>query len=42
MDGLCVDCGATTNIEIHHVKKLSNLNKKGNNISRIIATLGRK
>jgi len=42
IDGPCVGCGATNNIEIHHVKKLANLNKKGASISRIMATLGRK
>lgn len=42
MEGPCVGCGAVTNIEIHHVKKLADLNRQGTNISKIMATLGRK
>lgn len=42
IEGPCVGCGATSNIEIHHVNKLANLDKNKTSISRIMATLGRK
>jgi hypothetical protein len=42
MQGPCVGCGRTNNIEIHHVKKLSKTVKDGNPIHRIMSTLGRK
>jgi len=42
MQGPCVGCGATSNIEIHHVKKLSKTVKAKNPIHRIMSILGRK
>ena len=42
LEGTCVGCGATTNIEIHHVKKLANIKRDKGGIQRIMATLGRK
>lgn len=42
MQGPCVGCGATNNLEIHHVKKLSNTIKTKTPIHRIMSKLGRK
>jgi len=42
MQGPCVGCGATNNLEIHHVKKLSKTIKAKNPIHRIMSKLGRK
>lgn len=42
MQGPCVCCGCTTNLQIHHVKKLSGLGKSKSSIPTIMATLGRK
>jgi group II intron reverse transcriptase/maturase len=42
MQGPCVCCGSTANLQVHHVKKLSRLNKSKPGISTIMATLGRK
>ena len=42
MQGPCVCCGTTENIQIHHVKKLSRLDKSKSRLSMITATLGRK
>jgi len=42
MQGPCVGCGETNNIEIHHVKKLSKTVKAKNPIHIIMSTLGRK
>ena len=42
MQGPCVSCGATANIEIHHVKKLSKMVNAKNSIHKIISKLGRK
>lgn len=42
MQGPCVCCGCTINLQIHHVKKLSGLGKSKSSISTIMATLGRK
>jgi group II intron reverse transcriptase/maturase len=42
LEGPCVGCGATTNIQIHHVKKLANIKREKGSIQRIMATLGRK
>jgi len=42
LEGPCVGCGATRNIEIHHVKKLVNIKRDKGGIHRIMATLGRK
>lgn len=42
MQGPCVCCGTTENIQIHHVKKLSRLDKSKSRLSIIMATLSRK
>ena len=42
MEGPCVSCGSTSNIEIHHVKKLSKKIKSQNSIHQIMSKLGRK
>jgi len=42
LEGPCVGCGETRNIEIHHVKKLANIKRNKGGIHRIMATLGRK
>jgi group II intron reverse transcriptase/maturase len=42
MQGPCVCCGATKDLQIHHVKKLSGLDKSKSGISIIMSTLGRK
>ena len=42
MQGPCVGCGETNNLEIHHVKKLSNTVKAKNPIHIIMSKLGRK
>jgi group II intron reverse transcriptase/maturase len=42
LEGPCVGCGATRNIEIHHVKKLAKIKRDKRGIHRIMATLGRK
>ena len=42
MQGPCVGCGAISNIEIHHMKKLSKTVKTKNPIYKIMSKLGRK
>lgn len=42
MQGPCVNCGATKNIEIHHIRKLKKKNPKLKGIDRIMSTLNRK
>lgn len=42
MEGPCVGCSSTSNIEVHHVKKLSNTVKAKNSVHKIMSKLGRK
>lgn len=42
MAGACVGCGSTEKIEIHHVKKIANLNPKLNNFDKLMSILNRK
>jgi len=42
MEGACVGCGSYEQIEIHHVRKLQNLNPKLGGIEKLMVTLNRK
>lgn len=42
IEGPCVGCGVTSNIEVHHVEKLSKIIKAKNPVHIIMSKLGRK
>lgn len=42
MDGPCYNCGSTKDLEVHHVKKLSNSNKFSSPMKAIMSKLNRK
>lgn len=42
LEGPCVGCGSTEDIQIHHVRKLADLDPSKDSFSRIMSTLQRK